>query len=201
LEYERAGRRQDGQNRSVRGVRAPGNTFEFSIDFHNLAPLELGALLWVLNFDEEGCFHRLGYAKPLGFGSVQITVDQIELLDCHQRYQSLDNASLWLATPAERSRWIECFEVTMRRCYGRPLRELPNIKDLIDLLSPPKDTQPARINYPRTDVRPDPEGKNFEWFVANKAKSTNPDNAGPNLPLEMPEEEKGLRLLEKIKKS
>lgn len=201
LEYERAGRRQDGQNRSVRGVRAPGNTFEFTIAFHNLAPLELGALLWVLNLEDEGCFHRLGYAKPLGFGSVRISVDKIELLDCHQRYQSLDNAGWRLVTSIERSRWLECFEETMRRCYDHPLRELPNIKDLIDLLSPPKDTQPAHIHYPRTDVRPDPEGKNFEWFVANKAKSTNPDNAGPNLPLEMPEEEKGLRLLEKIKKS
>jgi hypothetical protein len=33
--------------------------------------------------------------------------------------------------------------------------------------------------------------------VANKAKSTKVDQAGPNLTLEMPDEEKGLVLLEK----
>jgi CRISPR-associated protein (TIGR03986 family) len=198
LEYERAGRRWDHQNRTVRGVRAPGNVFEFTIDFHNLAPVELGALLWTLNLsDNEQCFFRLGYAKPLGFGSVRLSVVQVELLDPDARYRSLQTSGWRTATFSERSRWLERFATAMRRCYGKPLYELPNIVDLIKLLRGPEKGQPQHIHYPRTNLQPDPEGKNFEWFVANKAKSTKVDQAGPNLTLEMPDAEKGLVLLEK----
>jgi CRISPR-associated protein (TIGR03986 family) len=201
LEYERAGRRQDHQNRTVRGVRAPGNVFEFTIDFHNLAPVELGALLWTLNLsDNEQCFFRLGYAKPLGFGSVRLSVVQVELLDPGTRYRSLQTSGWRTATFSERSRWLERFATAMRRCYGKPLYELPNIVDLIKLLRGPEKGQPQHIHYPRTNLQPDPEGKNFEWFVENKAKSTKVDQAGPNLTLEMPDVEKGLILLEKEKK-
>lgn len=201
LEYERAGPRRDHQNRSVRGVRAPGNVFEFAIDFHNLAPVELGALLWTLNLStDEGCFFRLGYAKPLGFGSVKLSVERIELLNPGLRYSSLTADGWRGATPVERGDWLERFEKAMQRCYGKPLRELPNITDLITLLTEPKRSQPHYIHYPRTDLRPDPDGKNFEWFVANKAKSTKPEKAGPNLPLELPGMEQGLPLLQKVEK-
>ncbi|WP_298981576.1 TIGR03986 family type III CRISPR-associated RAMP protein [Caldilinea sp.] len=201
LEYERAGPRRDHQNRSVRGVRAPGNVFEFTIDFHNLAPVELGSLLWTLNLStDEGCFFRLGYAKPLGFGSVRLSVEQIELLNPGVRYSNLTANSWRSTTPAERGDWLARFEKAMQRCYGKPLRNLPNIADLITLLTEPKPHQPRHIHYPRTDLRPDPEGKNFEWFVANKAKSTNTEKAGPNLPLELPSMEQGLPLLQKVEK-
>jgi len=200
LEYERAGRRQDHQNRSVRGVRAPGNAFEFTIHFHNLAPLELGALLWTLQLGDEGCHFRLGYAKPLGFGSVKLAVERIELADMSLRYRSLDEMGWRTAAIQERSEWLARFELAMQRCYGQPIRQLNHVTDLVALLSEPEDASRLHIHYPRTDVKPDPEGKNFEWFVANKAKSTKIEKAGPNLPLELSGQEQGLRLLDKIKK-
>lgn len=199
LEYERAGKRRDHQNRSVRGVRSPNNVFEFTISFHNLAPVELGALLWTLNLSEEGCYFRLGYAKPLGFGSVRLAVEHVELIDMNRRFQSLDVDGWSVASPTARSIWLERFETAMKRCYDRPVRQLGNIRDLFAVLSGPQNAAQLRIHYPRTDVGPDPEGKNFEWFVANKVKSPNLENAGPNLPLEAPEEEQGLRLLAKTK--
>jgi CRISPR-associated protein (TIGR03986 family) len=201
LEYERAGRRRDHQNRSVRGVRAPGNVFEFTIDFHNLAPVELGSLLWTLNLSsDEGCLFRLGYAKPLGFGSVKLSVEQVELLDLSSRYNSLSVSGWHGATLTERSNCLARFETAMQRCYGKPLREQPNITDLIALLTEPKPSQPRHIHYPRIDLRPDLDGKNFEWFVANKAKSKKLQDAGPNLSLETPGTEKGLPLLQKVEK-
>lgn len=198
LEYERAERQRDHQNRSVRGVRAPGNIFRFTIDFHNLAPLELGALLWTLNLGDDDCLYRLGYAKPLGFGSVRLAIEKIELFDLEERYQSLNGSGLHRVAMVEKD-WLARFESAMRRCYGRPLRDLANISDLFTLLKQPTKTQPTHIHYPRTGIRPDPEGKNFEWFVANKAKATKPEKAGPNLPLEAPGNEQGLKLLEKVK--
>lgn len=200
LNYERAERRRDHQNRTVRSVRAPGNIFEFTINFHNLAPVELGALLWTLNLADEGCFFRLGYAKPLGFGSVRLSVKYIELLDPEMRYASLNQEGWRIASFKERSTWLERFETAMQSCYGKPMRELPNVLDMLTLLSEPRPGQPRHIHYPRADQQPDPEGKNFEWFVANKAKSSKAEKAGPNLVLEIPGEEKGLTLLTKTKK-
>ncbi|MGC8950154.1 TIGR03986 family type III CRISPR-associated RAMP protein [Chloroflexus sp.] len=194
LEYERAGQRRDHQNRTVRGVRVPGNVFQFTIDFHNLAPVELGALLWTLSLGEEKCFFRLGYAKPLGFGSVKLEVEQVELLDPIARYRSLQTSGWHRALPTERSKWIAAFAEAMKRCYGKPVYELPNIIDLMTLLRDP--VPPLPIHYPRTNVHPDPEGKNFEWFVANKVKSNKSANAGRNL--ELPGNEKGLQLLQKL---
>ena len=199
-EYERADRRRDDQNRSVRGVRAPGNVFEFTIDFHNLAPVELGALIWVLQtMGVEGCCHRLGYAKPLGFGSVRLQVGEVRLLDMATRYEDIDLAAGWRqAQLDEMNGWMRQFEGAMAACYGRPLRKLENIHDLFALLREPGSSLPQHIHYPRSRPRPDPEGKNFEWFVGNKGKSKKLDKAGPNLVLEIAAEDKtGLPLIEK----
>lgn len=54
-----------------------GVSFTFPIRFHNLRPVELGALIWTLTWggDTTLC-HRLGMAKPFGFGQVKITPDE-----------------------------------------------------------------------------------------------------------------------------
>jgi CRISPR-associated protein (TIGR03986 family) len=199
LEFERAGNHKDHQNRSVRGVRAPGNVFEFTISFHNLAPVELGALLWTLNIENDGCRFRLGYAKPLGFGSVLIKVKNVEFLELDRRYHSLEESGRRTAARPEIDKLLERFESSMVRCYGLPCRQLPNIKDLLVLLREPKDALRVHIHYPRTGDKPDPEGKNFEWFVANKAKSTTPNKAGPNYELKPPGDDESLQLLVKSK--
>lgn len=197
-EYERAGQEKEGhQNRTVRGVRVPGNKFEFTVEFHNLAPVELGALLWTLKIGEKGCYYRLGYAKPLGFGSVKLTVDDISLLDVTQRYAKLNDKGGWRhAKGKERDDWLSRFEEAMKCCYGHPLRELDNILDLFALLREPKAQLPQHIHYPRSKPTPDPEGKNFKWFMENKRKSKQIEKAGPNHVLEIASDEsEGLPLL------
>lgn len=199
-EYERADHRRDHQNRSVRGVRAPGNVFEFTVDFDNLAPVELGALLWVLQtMGAEGCYHRLGYAKPLGFGSVRLHVNEVRLLAAGARYERLSEVTGWrVVEPAETTDWVRRFETAISACYGRPIRQLDNIRDLFALLCEPSSRLPRHIHYPRSQPRPDPDGKNFEWFVGNKSKSKKIEKAGPNLVLEKASDESvGLPLIEK----
>lgn len=198
-EYERAGQqKQDHQNRTVCGVRVPGNIFQFTIDFHNLAPVELGTLLWVLQLSDEKCYYRLGYAKPLGFGSVRLRVDEdeIQLLDTNQRYERLDSKGGWRrATSNERGDWLERFEKAIKRCYNCSLRDLDNIRDLFALLREPDPQLPQHIHYPRLEYQPQPEGKNFEWFMANKRKSDKIEKAAPNHVLEIAgEESQGLPL-------
>jgi len=56
----------------------PANiTFTFQISLRNLSAAELGALLFVLE-PSTHFHHRLGGGKPLGFGSVQLTVTKPE---------------------------------------------------------------------------------------------------------------------------
>ena len=46
-----------------------GSEFTSDITFHNLRPVELGALLSALTFhNTKGCYHQLGQGKPYGFG-------------------------------------------------------------------------------------------------------------------------------------
>lgn len=62
----------------------PGTVFKSRLAFHNLRPVELGAVLWVLSFGDPAAFgddpgkvtkrHRLGMGKPLGLGEVAIRV-------------------------------------------------------------------------------------------------------------------------------
>ena len=55
---------------------AKGSTWRFEIRFDNLNELELGMLLYALN-PAEGFRHKIGMGKPLGLGSVKLTVNDV----------------------------------------------------------------------------------------------------------------------------
>ncbi|HDL00665.1 MAG TPA: TIGR03986 family CRISPR-associated RAMP protein, partial [candidate division Zixibacteria bacterium] len=67
----------------------PEVRFKGKIRFENLSDIELGALLFVLNL-QGNCFHKLGMAKPLGLGSVEIKPD-LWIINRKKRYESLFN--------------------------------------------------------------------------------------------------------------
>jgi hypothetical protein len=77
LEYIRTGQDQDkrcdSQNRSIKRWIEPGHKFSFRIHLQNATDEELGALLWLLPLPKE-CYFRLGYGKPLGFGSLRLAL-------------------------------------------------------------------------------------------------------------------------------
>ncbi|EHA1079982.1 TIGR03986 family CRISPR-associated RAMP protein [Photobacterium damselae] len=66
--------------------------FSGHIVFHNLKPLELGALLWTLQL-ESGCYHQLGHGKPMGAGAVELT-PRIQVCFDHQGECGLDTDGL-----------------------------------------------------------------------------------------------------------
>lgn len=170
-EYTRATDAQhsgkDDQNRTVRGALDQGAKFTFTVDFENLAREELGALLWSLQLEPEMC-HRLGFAKPLGFGSVRLTVIELAVVAPEERYgdSGIDNSG-WADWLAKQSALIEDFRTALSQIYHRPFARLLNILDLKALLNPPPDLP---VHYPRSTPEPDPEGKNFEWFMENKRR-------------------------------
>ena len=87
-----------------------GSTFHGSISFHNLRPVELGALLSALTFHgTSGCYHSLGQGKPYGFGKVTYNVE----LDCNNNNNELEYyMSSFEYTMAQHTNWIGSEQVT-----------------------------------------------------------------------------------------
>lgn len=190
-EYQSVNGAKSDQNRTVRGVQKAGSVFEFSVNFENLAPVELGALLWCLRL--EGWNHRIGYAKPLGFGSAQIEILEVSLLDAATRYASFDRKkNCWSNKTPDWQDWVDIFKEAMAARYGMPFDRLENIRDIKALLSA---APPYPVHYPRSTREPQAEGKQYEWFVGNKRGGQDP---GPRLALRLAEDEReGLPLIDR----
>lgn len=180
--------KKSNQNRTVKGALAPGARFRFSIQFENLAPVELGALLWTLRLEGKG-YHRLGYAKPLGFGSLRLADLQLEIVNMEKHL-----SANWLGDeldqePQQQPDWVELFKTSMALAYEQSFAQLPHLQEMLALLGEPPEDIP--IHYPRTDPEPNSEGKNFEWFMGNNR------NRDARFTLELPGGEQGLPLIDR----
>ena len=176
----------DSQNRSLKGWIKPGTVFKASLYVQNLQSEEVGALLWLLSLPKDHYF-KLGYGKPLGFGSVRMEIDEDRCVngslplgsgeDWKDYYAAFDASPPATLDKDRRSNCIEKFKVGMVAAY--PARDETDeghedqktapqrfISGFLQVLSGPKKDAP--IHYPRRDRKPNPEGKNFEWFVDNE---------------------------------
>lgn len=189
-EYKSVDGKKSDQNRTLEGVQQAGTIFEFEVDFENLAPVELGALLWSLEM--EGWHHRIGLGKPLGLGSATIRVTALQVIDIVTRFGSLSATTALVDRLADKETLIATFKAAMRERYGTDFNRLAPVRDLRALLA----TAPSKpVHYPRSSCEPQPEGKNYEWFVGNKRSGR---NAGPRLTLALAEDDRdGLPLLDR----
>ncbi|MUG95758.1 TIGR03986 family CRISPR-associated RAMP protein [Scytonema sp. UIC 10036] len=197
-EYLRLGKKQDNQNRTIQGWVKPGTKFCFEIDVINLSDIELGALFWLLQLTDKNpeYFHRLGSAKPLGFGSVELKIEQTDLRtgqQWHEFYYSL--TEVIKPEQSEVRNCIKEFQKAVEYAYDAPFTKVSFIAAFL---------QAARgfkkpIHYPRTTENPNTEGNSYEWFVANE-NDTKTDKA---LKLSLPPLTKdlGLPLLPRISKN
>lgn len=175
------------QNRTIEDPEGEGAEFEFTVEFENLAPVELGALLWALEVGGKG-YHRLGYGKPLGLGSVEISVKHVQCLDPQARYRHLDDQGYRQVT-AWRI-YVQKFEKAMEALWGKSFYELAPVRDLLALVGRQEPLLP--VHYP---FSPDPRTQGrFEWFVGNKRKD------GPKVELGLAVEDKGLPLIDRTGK-
>jgi CRISPR-associated protein (TIGR03986 family) len=190
-EYRSVDGKKSDQNRTVHDVQSAGTEFEFTVDFENLAEVELGALLWTLGLEE--WHHRIGLGKPLGFGSVRIEIKKVRILDVMTRYGSLSPANAWSDRTDRVPSWIQVFKQGMQGRYGVPFDHLVNVRDLKALLA---ESPALPVHYPRSTREPHADGKNYEWFVGNKRSGR---NAGPRLVLVRADEDnKGLPLINRF---
>lgn len=170
------------QNRSIKNWVKPETEFTFDIDITNLSNVELGALLWLLA-SPDIYYHRLGGAKPLGFGSVWLDIDwkntDLRLgSDWRDFYQSL---TLVAAQSVDPLVTVKTYQEAIKEVYGSGsvFENLPFIAAFCH--SSKGFDGNAAIHYPRSTPNPTPEGEAFKWFVVND-KSGTPSGRKLSLP-------------------
>lgn len=182
-EYVRAATPPEtSQNRSIESWVLPGTTFTFSIDVVNLSDVELGALLWMLTLDKKH-FHRFGGGKPLGFGSVRLTLTGAsvsnglfqracyrQLLDRpareNRRLADVGPKTVSGATDSLVTELVSSFTQRVELAYGAPFEKVSFIKAFKRTCLGFDPTVPT--HYPRSSEKPDPKEENFKWFGPNK---------------------------------
>lgn len=175
-EYRRppkTGQERDEQNRSILGWIKPGAKFTFDLQVQNLSAVELGALLWLLELPED-CFFRFGGGKPLGFGSVRLKIESIDVRTGNELRTRYD--AWYEATPPNdpRTEATKAFRGAVVRAYPPAAGGFDNVVFIRSFLIACRghaDNLP--IHYPRATADgqpgpPSPDGESFKWFVANE---------------------------------
>lgn len=163
---------RDTQNRSIKGWVKPGTVFRFTIDVRDLDDYELGALAWLLTLPE-GHFHRLGFGRPLGFGSVRLEIDaeRTELHSGDQYKAYYRTLSGELPKTDDLKTLYEALEKFVQEAPAQ-LRQIHKA-----FLAVARGNPDLPVHYPRTHptdllanvpAPPDPRGRNFEWFTENE---------------------------------
>ena len=205
-EYRRpqknAQEQRDDQNRSFLSWVKPGAEFTFDLHVQNLSKVELGALLWLLTLPVDH-FFRFGGGKPLGIGSVRLTIDECDVLtgdELRSRYTAWHTENP-PAGPCETV--IQAFKEALSDAYpptkhGSGFNDISFIRAFLVACQGFQNNQgrPSNlpIHYPRatTDGQPgppNPDGESFRWFVANEKsgaryalRDLSTDNGLPTLP-------------------
>ena len=171
--------KDSNQNRRIRHSLSKGSQIKFNVKFENLCNEELGALIWSLKMEDD-MMHKLGFGKPLGFGSLIPNCVELKLISRYEKYnpvESTDKSERQLyklewnkLNISDSNTFIKKFKSEMKSIYGKEFYDLENIKDLMIMLGKIENNIP--VHYPRPPYHnssiPNPDGKNFEWFVGNK---------------------------------
>jgi len=179
---------RDDQNRSIKAWVKPSSEFRFRIDVVNLSDVELGALLYLLSLPPEH-YHRLGGAKPLGFGSVRLEWDACQTdLRKGQNWRDFYGSLLPVkeshleSGQADLNRTIDEYRKAVATGYKKAFEKVPFIaafeKSALGYDNP--------VHYPRTTLQPRPEGESFKWFVENEAQPRGQRLALPGLTSDRP---------------
>jgi CRISPR-associated protein (TIGR03986 family) len=165
---------RDDQNRSVLGWVKPGARFSFDIHVTNLSTVELGALLFLLELPENH-YHRFGGGKPLGFGSVHLSIASCELStgeSLRERYSSWASQGKFVDIARDA---IAEFKKAVLSAYGQSNgpRSFEQVSFIDAFYRACKGFDaPLPVHYPRVTQEPSPDGESFKWFVANERDGT-----------------------------
>jgi CRISPR-associated protein (TIGR03986 family) len=154
--------------------------FKFTVGFYNLRKWEVGLLLWSLD-PGEGFRHKLGMGKPLGLGSVKITIEAFNEIRRDERYRSILTTGDHPANPdlfiLAYKKWISGCQSDDPARIEQAWQSLPFMADLLHLLR--WQSLPHPVQYPRSRDR-DGNSRGYQWFVDYR------NNSNQTLPI--PEE-------------
>ncbi|PID41617.1 MAG: TIGR03986 family CRISPR-associated RAMP protein [Proteobacteria bacterium] len=143
-------------NVSSRMELAPVNSqFTGKIVFHNLNPVELGALLWSIELSgDERYHHQLGHGKPFGAGSVRLSARISKLHGNTQTTQATQPDVAWFR---------DCFVRQMTDSYpeteSHKWQDSPQIANLL-AMSNLNDNQDVNTRYMSIDSKDFQRAKN-----------------------------------------
>ncbi|MGH8587918.1 MAG: TIGR03986 family type III CRISPR-associated RAMP protein [Gammaproteobacteria bacterium] len=175
-DIEHENRARDNQNRSIRAWVKPETAFRFDLQVTNLSTLELGALLWLLRLPAKH-YLRLGLGKPLGFGSVRLEIDALDLRDGEaltQDYHRLidrGEGGRRLAGAADKSfgELVEIYTKAVMTTYKTAsFEKVPFIRAFLNACRGGN----LPVHYPRTSQETS-SSKIYQWFVDNEKGSKN----------------------------
>lgn len=147
------------QKAMVRPIR-PGVSFTFSVDFENLTDSELDLLCFSL-LPSDGFLHKLGFAKPLGLGSVQLEVTSSRDSDKRKKFRSSLNLIEKPGDPNNRSK-ESTFDVLSRS--RRWASDYSQVAQRFEKLGTPV---AGPVVYPQAEATFS-ELEHFRWFTANR---------------------------------
>ncbi len=134
-----------------------GGEFSFKVYFDKISLSELVKLLWVLTVGENDpqsrMMHKLGYGRPVGYGSVKITVDEVV-------ERSIGNGTYNLSYKSFSDYGVSDAAFAEKEALAK-FKLIANY----DYVSGQK------VSYPVADTK-NPKDKNptahFHWFVGNR---------------------------------
>ncbi len=135
--------KKDTQHTTIRPIKEQ-RTFTGRIRFENLSEVELGSLLSALDLPE-GCAHKLGMGKPLGLGSVKISIINLFLSDRENHYKKLFEDNNWFL-PEKQNKTVDGFKNSFEKYVlekldqsdksnAKTLWEIPRMMELRKLLN------------------------------------------------------------------
>lgn len=168
------------------GLIGPGEVFYFAVDYNNLTEDELGLLYTALAPDER-FIHRLGMGKPLGLGSVQISVlgvFEINRVDRYKengvsdsRYTRALNVSGEWENPGlcklfpEEAAVSQKAELHKRLDVSKGMVDASTLRRVLALGNPERLEKNVPVHYPITEgqwEKNEYEDKGFLWYSNNE---------------------------------
>ncbi len=138
-----------------------GTKFRGKVRFHNLRPHELGALLWALTWGGRAeCRHRLGMAKPLGYGCARIGIQRAFVVPNQIVDAEKPNAES-LLDPSAIKNYVETFEQWL--CLQPHMAnwlEGETVRTMLSIVRHDHGVAPRQLKYPV--LKPDQKINHFK---------------------------------------
>ncbi len=167
------GQEQTDQNRSITAWIEPGSRFAFDMEVTNLSDVELGALLWLLEELAAG-YLRVGGGKPLGFGSVNLRITNLNLRDGaalaadYRAFSETQQAGRRIDDVQQAGLVIGAYKSEMIGALGETKAGFDNLTIVKAFRNASRGSN-LPTHYPRTDSQHGPVGESYKWFVKNEA--------------------------------